>query len=696
MIPEAIKGLLPFFNKKDKTAVSNSIPGITDTSRKVDHVSQEFDRVLEFKNDEVERESEAWNLFSGIGDSQYPEEVKAKFKENNRNIIQVNFIRNKVDGLAGSIIKNFFDIDYSPIDSEFSDSTRQAKELLYIDKEVMDWSASYNELVRDGLVHLGVEEMYIGFEHNPLGNIGFRPIQAGHILLDPLWLSNSSRQLKKAFKIAYLTVQDIKDTYKTKAQEIDDLIKIKQTNSTDYDLGNQDKGYPHYGHSETYGDTYRVIEYHHMEKETRTIKLSISTGLVIPDGPEEFQREWAILNKIDIDNPNEIMTREEDISVYYVTTICPTISRYLILEDKRGLIQIGRLPFFPWSVGRINGKNSGIPELLKSIQQTYNYRESMLDFMISTSSAGGMLLDPDLVDNDVYKMEQIERNWGKPSFRLWTSPGAVSSGRNFIQELPRLQPDYNMMSEITRLLDMADRVSKQPAVLDARSEGSEETGILYARKQLQAEITHTLMIKSLEQLWNEKGEAWLLLAKNLYSGVYREFYVGGVKKLELNKPILTPSGEVIQNDISQLPRMKVCVTQSPEGVTTRAVDRTINTELLRVIGAENPLARAQAVKNVIKTLDHSKEEKKRMEEASNLEYALAKENLELQIMGAQLQKVQISMQLQQISGGGMAQGQPPQNGGQPQQEQPQGEPPKEAGNPMQTIEGSNAEIANVQ
>lgn len=686
MIPESIKGLLPFFNKKDKSEAVNSLPGISDTSRKVDWIASEFDKVLSFNQSDLDRESESWDLFSGIGDSQYPEEIKAKLKTENRNIIQVNFTRNKVEGLAGSVIKNFFDIDFVPIDAEASDLTRQVKELLLIDKELTDWSSSYHKLVKNGLIHLGIEEMYINFDYSPLGNIGFRTIEAGHILLDPLWISDTSRDLKRAFKIAYLTAKEIKEIYKTKSQEIDDLIKLKQLHSTEFDLGDQSKNVNHSEFSETYGDTYRVIEYHHMEKEKKTVRISISTGLVIPEGPEDFIQEWAIINKIDINDPNEIITRDEDVDVYYITSICPTISRYLVLEDKKALIQIGRLPFFPWSVGRINGKNSGIPELLKSIQRTYNYRESMLDYMISTNAAGGMLLDPQVVDNDPYKMERIEQNWNKPKFREWTAPGALASGREFIKELPRTNPDYTIVQEITRLIDMADRVSKQPAVLDARSEGSEETGILYARKQLQAEITHTLMIRTLQQLWNEKGEAWLYLAKNLYSGVYREFYIAGKKKIELNKPIVTATGEVVQNDISQLPRMKVCITESPEGVTLRSIDRSINTELLRVIGQENPLSRAQAVKNVMKTLDNSKEEKARYEEAAEIEYQFARENLELQIMGARAQKMQLQMQMMQMGGGGIM--------GAPQgQGQPQEAPSNAPGNPMQTIAGSDAEVA---
>jgi hypothetical protein len=364
--------------------------------------------------------------------------------------------------------------------------------------------------------------------------------------------------------------------------------------------------------------------------------------------------------------------------VYYVTTICPSISRYLILEDKKGLIQLGRLPFFPWSCARINGKNSGIPDLLKSIQRTYNYRESMLDYMISTSANGAHIIDPLVVDNDQNKMNDLVKNWNKSSFKMFSSPGAISSGREFVKELPRSNVDYGIVNELTRMLDIADLISKQPATMDGRSEGSEETGILYARKQLQAEITQTILVKSKEQHQNDKGEAYALLAKQLYSGVYREFYVvGSNKKTELNVPTVTNNGIVVNNDISLLPRVKVIVSQSPEGATTRDVDRAVNTEILRVVGEFSPMNRALAVKNIMKTLNNSKEERIRYEEASELEYKLARSNVELQIVNTEVQKMQLMQSM----------GTPIQSS-----EQPSGgsneEIPRAQGNPMQTQNGN--------
>ena len=673
MIGELVEKYLPFFNKSKNNI--ESIPNVRGFE-KVNYILDMYNNAVNFNTSALDRESEMWNLYSGIDDSQYPSEVLNTMRKEGRNPFQGNFVRQKVDGLAGSIIKNFFDISFEPVNGEHSDKTRYLKELMLIDKELLDWNKSYRETVIDGLVHLGVEEMYIDFRYSPLGNIGFRRIMPGHIIIDPHWLSSNAWDLKKVWKTAYLTPEEIKEIYKTKSEEIDTYIQMNKGRAINYDNGDQTKGFPHFEHSETYTDKYRVIEYHHIEKEKKKVEIVVSNGMIVPEGPDELKREWAIVNGVDLSDG--VITREEEIDIYYVTSICPSISRYLVLEDKQALIQIGRLPFFPWSCARINGKNSGIPDLLKSVQQTYNYRESMLDYMISTSARGFHLIDPLVVDNDEQKKQALVDNWNKSSGKMFSAPGAISSGREFVKELPRTNIDYNIVNELNRMIDVADLISKQPAAMDARSEGSEESGILYARKQLQAEITQTILLKSLEQHYNEKGEGYLLLAKQLYSGVYRDFYVlGSGEKIELNRPTITPSGEVIDNDISTLPRMKVIVSQSPEGVTTRDVDRAINTELLRVVGEFSPINRALAVKNVMKTLNNAKEERKQYEEASALEYELAKENTITQIL--QLKTAQMQMQMQLSSAM-----QPPMPGMGTEQSQQN----NAVGNPASTMQGN--------
>lgn len=682
ILSEIVKGI--FEDKKGEDV--NSMPNLTDDGVKVRHIHDEFEEALEFEQERMEENSEAWKLYSGHDYGQYDDKVKNTIKKEGRNPFQGNFIRSKVNGLAGALIKNFQDVDYEPIDGNQTDTTRMAKELMYSDKELLDWESSDKDATIDGLVYVAVEEMYISDRYNPLGNIGFKRVMPGHIILDPNWLSNNSWDLKRCWKVAYMTVEEIKQKYKTTSERIDTLALMKATTSTfDYDNGDDEQGFPHYQLETDFGDKYRVIEYHHIEPVEQTIEIDAMTGLTVPDVPED-REQWMEYNNV---NPENIIERKVSIDCYYVTTICPTLAPNTVLEDKKSNIQIGRLPFFIWSSARINGRNSGIPALLKSVQQTYNKRESMLDHMISTSANGAKMIDPDIVDSNSQLLELLKKNINNPAFVGITAPGALASGRNYFQEVPRTQMDYGVVNEINRMLDMSDRISNQPAASDARSEGSEESGVLFARKQLQAEITQTVLSSTRKQYWNEKGEAYLLLAKILYSGVYRTFKVFGEDRvIEINKPIITPTGEVVENDISQLPRMKVVVTQSPEGITQRTTDRIINTELLRVIDQSHPLARAMATKNVMKTLGNSKVEKQELERAAELEQALAEETIKTQILDLRFKQVQIGSRLQQMQGPRQPQG--PQLPNPQQAAQSQG-----AGNPGANVEGNTKQAIQI-
>ena len=687
VISDLVKGI--FVGEEDKSV--NSMPFLSVDSEKVIKIQNEFDEALAFEQTNFEDNSEAWKLYSGFKDGQWEEAVLSAIKDEGRNPFQGNFIRSKVNGLAGGLLKNHQDVDYEPIEGEHTDITRAMRELMYSDKELMDWKASYKDAIIDGLVYVAIEEMIISDRYSPLGNVGFRRVMPGSIILDPNWLTNNSWDLKKVWKTAFLTAEEIKNKYKAKSDQIDNLIRIKNTTGyNDYDNGDENEGYPHYGLNDNYGDKYRVIEYHHIEPEEHTVEITID-GLIVPDITDSERQEWANANDTDL---QQTIKRKVTVDVYYVTTICPEIGSDLVLEDKQSNIQIGRLPFFIWSSARINGRNSGIPSLLKSIQQTYNKRESLLDHMISTSAQGGVIIDPDLFGNDASILKLVKENFTNPSFKAFSEPGKIASGRNYFQELPRTQMDYGVVNEINRMLDMSDRLSQQPAASDGRSEGSEESGVLFARKQLQAEVTQTVLSTTLEQYWNEKGEGYLILAKQLYSGVYRQFKVFGEDRvIEINKPSVTQDGEEIENDISRLPRMKVIVTQSPDGITNRTTDRIVNTELLRVVDQSHPLARATITSNLMKTLGNSKLEKAELARAAELESALAEQQIKTNMVMLKLQETQGMMQLQQ-----MIQPQQQQQAGPPTPQQAaeqafgggqeQGVPKQGAGNPGASVDGN--------
>jgi hypothetical protein len=650
------------------------------------YIMNDYRNALDYFSVDRDREKFNWEMYSGLDNGQWDKKAAAKLAKEGRQIAQYNFIRNKVDGTAGFLIKNRMDIDFAPIDGKVSNLTTILKNLYYADKELLDWDASFNQFVLDFCIFGGTEEMVISDRYSPFGNIGFERILPGHIIFDPNWDTNSGWDLKKAFKISYLTPEELKNKYHTKVDEIENAIMLEKYSGPQYQsLTSDDGSTPRFNQDDRYGSRYRVVECHDMRREYKNVEYAVdgSGRLVqVPDGDDSYKQQWAIQNAIDLEIG--IIEKRVPIDVYYVTSVCDQLMPNRPLQEARGLIQIGRLPFFHSSFARINGRDSGLPDLLKDAQQAINKRQSLIDYMMTSSANGGMIADPMLFGNDASKMADFEANRNDPKFLEWSAPGEIASGREHIKQIPKHPFPAEVVNDENRLWDISDRISKMPAASDGRSEGSEESGILYARKQQQAEINNTTILKAIEQHENEKGEAYMLLAQTLYSGVYREFRVPGLeeKTITINDEVMTENGPEVMNDISKLPRHRVIVTQSTQGVSYRERERAINAELIKFLPPQNPISRSLVVKNIMESLDSNTEDRAAYVDAADIELQLAIESTVSQIKNLKFQQAQIDAQMQQLMNP-MPQPQVDENGQPIQAQDTQEMQPQETNTPIQ-------------
>lgn len=649
-IPNIFSRIGSMFGNKTKKA--NGF-GINEGIDKVQYILQKYNKYKDHFEEERDRENNDWKMYTGFDHGQWDSESAQTLLDEGRHLGQYNFIRGKVDSIAGSLLRNWYDVDFVPTDGGVVTATQLLKDLYYADKELMNWDLSYCKFVVDFLIHGGTEELFISDRFSPLGNIAFERMTPGHILFDPNWTTESGWDLKEAFKIAYMSAEEIMTKFPNAKEDIRAYTEAIRAEGPSFDNSDYENGnIPNQDLNTSYGSNYRVIENHYIKEEieTREVVLNSQGELVeVPVGEDEEKRQWAIKNQIDFSIG--VIEKKVPVSKYYRCTICPDLT-VKPLEEILPLIQIGRLPFFHASSHRVNGRDSGIVEILTDIQQTINKRESLIDHMIANSASGAMIIDPEIFGNDVSKLEDLKANMNNPTFKEFSKPGEIASGRKHIEEIPRAQFPSDVLQEINRMWDMGDRISKSPPVMDGRSEGSEDrSGSLYARKQQQAEINTTTMLKSLEYHWNEKGEAWMLVAQALYGGVEREFRGAGKTggTISINQEVETPNGSYKYNDISTIPRHKVIVSQSPQGVTYREVQRTINSELLKYIPPTNPISRATIVKNIMKSIDAPEEERKDYAEAYELERILAVESTKAQISGLVSQRMQAEAQLNQMT-----------------------------------------------
>jgi len=596
-------------------------------------------------------EEEDHRMYTGSEHGQIPDEVKAELEKDARQefITQMNFILKKVNSNAGDLVKNSFDADFISTDGTMSDTLTVFKDLFYFDKEICDWGTEFATHWTNGSIKTSWMQMYPDYRHDAnLGNIGLKALIPGSVLADVNWVSNNSGDCRSLFTNTYLTLEQIKGNFPKSAQRVEQLMLAQEMAQETSEGIYKGKAIPRFNLNEQYNNTYRVIQYHHMKVEEEDHKTALANNnqvLVVPNDADEM---WYQANNV---NPEHVITDKRKKDVYYVTTIVPEIDMAKPLEDKKGLLQVGRLPFFHWSYNRHNGEDIGMPSLLADSQRYVNKMYGLAAEVIA-SSKRFTLIDPGVVGNDTAKLAELEDKINKPGSTMLGEEGFSNELPNAIQQSNSSNSAGNELDFANNVLNMTDRITPQSASQEGI--GNERSGVHFEYKREQGEISKTLMRDSAKRFFNELAEGYFYAAQSLYGGLYRKFSNGDTT-IEINKP--TPDGRIIF-DITDVPRSKVIVSDSPEGVSRRINDRIIAVETLQIVGNIDPIAASYALESIFDSMDN-----------------ISKENM-AQLSQNEVNIIQMQMQKQQLIN---PQPQAPQPGaeGQPQPEGAEGEVPPE-------------------
>jgi hypothetical protein len=570
-----------------------------------------------------------------------------------RTLQTFNIITQKVDSLVGSILKNPMDASFNAVEPGVAKWTNVLESMYKSDKELMDWETSFSELVTNGLVFEGVEEMFIDKRYHKFGNISFRCHLPGRILFDPAWKTVSAKDCKKAYRIAYMTADEIIEFWphlKSQANHL--LTDVEQIKISGEQWDANDKGVtPNFElQIPSASGRYRVIFCYEMKSEMVDEEYEVTTGRALPvTSDTAYKMAW--LDKVNPDwNKSSVKVRPVRKNICWQTVICPEISNWLIIEEKRCEVQIGRLPFFPWSAARINGVPRGIVDLMKDVNEVINNRENLISYIVMTMANGAEVLDPLLFGNDDNMISDYIANKNRVNKVFKSAPGATA--RDLMpKKIGGVQLDPAITQQLVRMWEYADRLSKSPAVMDAQTTGQAESGYLYAQRTAVAAQQQYILFSGLKRHLNEKSEAYLEQSRVQYAleGQQRDFPVdGGERFVSLNKRVKTEDGtdSYIENDISQLPRQKVIITESPAGQTVRLVNRAIAIDSLKVIPPEELGTRAIFTSMFTDTLDTFDEKQKaKLRRMRALEEEQAEETMRANITKAKLTRLQMEQQV---------------------------------------------------
>jgi len=604
-----------------------------------------YNKYHDFWRTDRERMIRNMRLFWGADYAQWPQYIVDRLRAEGRQAPTYNIVSDKVESMASMILKNDFDMKFEPMTGEIDSLTLEAQDIMYSDKELMDWDASKVDFLVKGITHVGCERMIVSDRYNPMGNVGYVSEDPFMLLRDPSWKSTDGRDLKSLFKFGYYDPDEIIDHYPNKSEE------IKQHQEKILKEG------PEFGPQDIYlnpyvdtrwGSKWLVIEWHHIREEERWWEYDLRNGTPFPETDVQGKQRYVEKNGLGDD---EITWIKQKLNRYYVTSIIPALGYQFLLEDRLHEIQVDRLPFFFWGITRFNGQYRGLGDLLYDPQININKNEMDMADIRSRAARGSFFIDPEIVDGDPEKMQEIELNWNSAAARIWTEHGKLAEGKKYLLEIPTSHIPSDLVQNTDRMLFMADRLSKVQAAQQGRAESGQESGRLFQSKYEAGIISMGIINKTLMRHENDKAEAYLTQIKSTYAGPERQFArAGGGQPININQRMILETGEVgIRNNISRLPRHKIIITQSPKGIDVRTNKRIVNAELMKQ-SIDKPLISLVFFGNVYETIEASDDEKEEFKKALELEKSVAALRLANEATVLQVTMVQAQLQYQKMTG----------------------------------------------
>lgn len=617
------------------------------------------------------READNWGMYSGVDGAQWSPEQLQQLIEEKRPAHQINFTQQKVNDLLGNALQNETDTEFLPGRDLPNDTTLDLNALFLADKNRGGWSKAERLLTRAGLVMRGSYEMYIDYRTDPQGSIGRRYLNHDRIIFDPDWDTDNINDNKHIIQFAWMDPEEIKLVYNKSTPEIEAAIEFwRQAVATrDNDWDDYLKFQTMYADVPEFVDMlnqrFLVIQVSRLERVPTDRLFDLEKQEFLPDMSPENQTAMMQLRG------KHLRVMKGKTGICKVATVAPGLSMHLRLEDGNHPVQIGRYPIFTWSYMNVNGIPHGVVDVIKDPQKIYNKRESAFTHWQTTASNGTEFVEEDFFVNDtVYNKYVNEKNIPGGTYKV--KNGTISTGRSGIGTRPRDQIPNDLHTSADRAFNMVPEISPVTPALSGGEGKSGESGVLNRQKRAQALITIEPMMRGLEELDEQWGEAYFLLAKNLYSGAPRAVKdpVSG-KTQFLNIP--TQDGRII-NNIANLPRHSIIISKSKRGVSVREELLNRYVELLPFF--QNPILRSRVEMMAITVLPNMPD--------SEVKSALndAKKFLELQNtrVGAETSQNMVGIatfqkQLQQLSAA------PQPGGGLPNAEGPSepGKTPAEGG-----------------
>jgi hypothetical protein len=614
-----------------------------------------------------------WRMYWGVdtdrGMGQIPPSVVTEMIRVGKQPGAYNMARPTVDNIAGGILKAPYGFAIAPIDTEETSLTYMAKDIQYAEQEIMNWRNYRMEEVIGALIYRSDIEMYEDEKKYGKKYIGRRTRLPGTVTYDPNWKSPVSSDCRECYVDDMLSPMQMLEIFAGKEKEIissvmmkafgeraiEEMAKLQHEQGEEYGYNNGIIPYPN--REDMWGSLYKVTSFYHMEKVTRKFEYVLTEDgdkFRIPPELKDPQEkiEWLNTN-VPGWIPDSVFTDEETVDVQYMTAICPTLCKGLLLCNGPTKIQCGRLQFFPQSAYRMNGECGGIMDAIKDMQLSINWIQNTLQYRLHVDGDGcSWYVDPNGFKNpQEFQRWKLSKNKAGENFEL--APGYLAKYPNGPATPVRASPyPKEAMDRLTHLIEtMWPKISKLNPAAQGRSESSTEPASLYKMKKLQNDIEQYTIYEGFRNLENEWGEAYLNQIIHTHGDeLNRKWYNPRTKKsFTINKTETRTLEDgskidVIVNNIAKLRdiRHRVIITESDDSPTRKVEIMQTASDMLKAIDPNrSPLIYQRQAYNLTSNTDtFSDEEKREMEGDHELEMEFARQQIKTSYAQLKAQEMQ--------------------------------------------------------
>ena len=594
-------------------------------------------------------------FYTGLDQGQYTQQELALLRDEDRDAQAYNIVQYYVNGYAGSMATNWNDPKFVDNDADNRDTalaTNQLQRLYYADKNKFSYKDSGLQVILDGTINRGVEELVIDRTFDPRGRIRFNPVRPSSIIFDPTVTDDCiHRNARKAWREVYMSIEDMKTFYQDSSDAVDAayLKQMQPEDGAQYEY--QEVAVTEQNKKLKIHNQYLCVMCYEIKMERHPVTIDISTGKELPETPyplgsqEDFliKQQWAQANGFDLQMINMRPFRNRIKPVLYVTTICPQLAITLQQPTKDERQLDGKLPFYMWSFMSKGGKTVGIADIAIAVQRDFNANELRKGKFLDNMPLGKMWVNEGIFEGNQDAKDEFVRDFNDIS-KPAKVPDGVPYGVTPFGFVPGAQIPSHIFNDQSAKLRLFDLICHLPPVVQGSSK-SGDSGVLFGRKVVEANIANQIPIKNLEAMTLHKAMDWKKMAITVYGGrsdqekianINRKFSDPNGTQFTMNQVEgVNPDGSIVYiNSISELDSGDIIIAQSKDNDYAKQAKREESIAALQAMqpSQTNDGMRAAIEVQFVRNLDTVDESDKKEIDAmckSRIEIAKANDALTL-------------------------------------------------------------------